>query len=383
MADIVATKPNSLAMTTVFINGRFLGQRLTGIQRYARETLLALDELLDAQPRQERDPAVILLVPRGTEVPGLKFIRSEELGPLDGHAWEQVSLPLRVGGELLLSFSATGPVFKRRQIVTVHDASVERVPDSFRPAFRHWYGFQIRRFGQRIRRVLTVSNFSAGEIQECFGVQADRIRVASEGWQHMIPADAAAAAVGRKWNERPFVFAVSSPTPNKNFAAVAHAALDPRMAEIDFLIAGARDSTVFQEVSEAPSPSNVRFLGYVSDAELATLYDQAACFVFPSRYEGFGIPLIEAMSRGCPVVASDIAPSREVCGGAVRYFPLDDPIQMVPLIERIVSDPDEAAELRARGRVAAARYSWRDAADLTWHAVQEVLVEEQRGQVLA
>lgn len=372
-----------MTVTTVFINGRFLGQRLTGIQRYARETLLALDELLHEGRRGNNVLAVVLLVPRGTEVPALRFIRTEELPPFNGHLWEQVSLPLRVGGELLLSFSATGPVFKRQQIVTVHDASIERVQDAFRPAFRHWYGFQIRRFGQRVQRVLTVSQFSAGEIQACFGVRSDRIRVTSEGWQHMLPADAAAAAVGRQWNDRPFVLAVSSPTPNKNFAAVANAALDPRMAGIDFLIAGARDSTVFQEVSAAPSPANVKFLGYVSDAELATLYDQAACFVFPSRYEGFGIPLIEAMSRGCPVVASDIAPTREVCGGAVRYFPLDDPRQMVSLIDRIVCDPAEAAELRVKGRAAAARYSWRDAAELTWQAVLEALVEERSGQVPA
>lgn len=359
--------------TPVYINGRFLGQRLTGIQRYARETLLALDQLLARDEEARRGIDVLLLVPRGTQVPPLHSIRTEEIGPGNGHLWEQLSLPWRVGRGLVLSFSATGPVFKRHQIVTVHDASVVRVADAFRPAFRRWYGFQIRRFGQRIRKVLTVSHFSAGELQTCFGVDPQRIAVTSEGWQQMLAVAPPPEAPRKVWSERPFVLAVSSPTPNKNFAAVAQAALDPRLSDVDFLIAGARDATVFEAATQTASPPNVKFLGYVSDADLCSLYDTAACFVFPSRYEGFGLPLIEAMSRGCPIVASDIPSTREVAGEAVLTFALARPDQMVEQIRRVVDDAQLAAELRQRGFQAAARYSWADAARLTWASVLEAV----------
>src|SRR4051812_40220778 len=109
-------------MASVFINGRFLTQRTTGVQRYAQQTLLALDDLVSES--SVSCPSFTVLAPRGTATPSLRTIRFREVGPLRGNAWEQLTLPIAARGGLLLSFAPTGPIVKARQLVTIHDAAV-------------------------------------------------------------------------------------------------------------------------------------------------------------------------------------------------------------------------------------------------------------------
>jgi len=356
---------------TVYVNGRFLGQRITGIQRYARETLAALDAvLLDSSDGGLLD--WVLLAPRGCTLPRLGRIRARTVGRLTGHAWEQLELPRFSLGGLLLSFASTGPLAKRHQIITVHDASVYQVPDAFSWKFRAWYKLMIRAVVARAPLTLAVSEFSSSEVVRWFCGDPTRIRVTGEGWQHLSRerSDARILETHGLRSGR-YVFAVSSPTPNKNFQLVLRAA--ERLSDLDlrFAIAGAADPRVFA-AQPVTASARVHPLGYVSDAELKALYEHALCFVFPSRYEGFGIPPLEAMSCGCPVLAARIGAVQEVCGDAARYFDPSDDEELAAQVRALAGSPEEVARLRLASLDRAQQFSWAAAAEKNLRAVLSV-----------
>jgi glycosyltransferase involved in cell wall biosynthesis len=365
-------------MRNVYINGRFLTQRVTGVQRYARETLRELDRALVAADSGNATNAVqrwVLLAPRGTEFPPLEKIECRIAGRLSGHAWEQLELPRITRNGLLLSFCSTGPLFKKRQMITVHDASVWRVPEAFSWRFRLWYRFVIRSVVARAPRTLAVSDFTAAEIVRWFGGDHSRISVTTEGWQHLARYEADPSILTQHGLERGrYVLAVSSPTPNKNFQLVLRAARDLAQHGLQFAVAGAADPKVF--AANELSGSEVKRLGYVSDAQLKALYQHALCFVFPSRYEGFGIPPLEAMSCGCPVVCAEIEAVREVCGDAAKYFDPSDHRKLASLIESLASSEAECERMRAAGLKRANEFSWQEAAERSLSAVHGVCMGE-------
>jgi glycosyltransferase involved in cell wall biosynthesis len=153
---------------------------------------------------------------------------------------------------------------------------------------------------------------------------------------------------------------------------VIAAALDTLGAQAPCcVIAGAADASVFRQVNVAAA--TLHWVGYVSDAELKALYQHAACFVFPSLYEGFGIPPLEAMACGCPVIASAVPAVREVCADAAAYF---DPTRGDELAERLrmlLADEAQRQRLREAGRRRLARYSWQAAAERNLAAIREVV----------
>lgn len=367
----------SEAMAPVWINGRFLGQRVTGVQRYARESIRGLDELLaDEGDRMPGDFTV--LVPRGTPVPAFRRLAVREVGRLRGHAWEQLELPWHARGGLLFSFGFTGPLLKRRQVVTVHDAAVLRVPQAFGARFRHAHAWLVRAVAARAPLTLAVSRFSAGEATACFGVPRERVRVTSEGWQHLQAVAPDERLIERHGlRGRPFALAVGSPTPNKNFAAIAQALALLGDEAPTCVVVGAADPRVFRPAA-AGAAAGARLLpvGYVSDAELKALYLHASAFVFPSFYEGFGIPPLEAMAHGCPVIASTAPAVREVCADAAVYFDPREPAELALRLLALFDDDAQGAALRARLRAAglrrAAAFSWRRAAGLNLAAIREL-----------
>lgn len=345
----------------LFINGRFLTQDLTGVQRYASEVVKALDGLLLAAGPNA--PACRLLAPKGSDANhlGLKAIDFATGGPMGGHPWEQTWLAAAASGGVLVNLCNSGPILHPRALTVIHDAVVYRMPGHFSANYRRLHQ-TLGRVLSKGSRLATVSHFSQGELSQVLNLDAARIAVIPNGTDHIarvVPDDGVTARQGLTPG-RYFLF-VGSPAPHKNLAMALKAFSQLENSGMTFVVVGAAKSKVFGD-GGLEVPDNVVFTGRLTDAEIAGLYRQAAAFVFPSLYEGFGIPPLEAMVHDCPVLASDIGSCREVCADAALFFPPDAPDVLAGLMARIVAEPDTADSLRARGRVRIDHYSWRSSA---------------------
>jgi glycosyltransferase involved in cell wall biosynthesis len=344
------------APARVVINGRFLAQRQTGVQRYALQTTLALDELLGADAEIRRRLHIEFAMPTAATAPPLRHMRITTLPGPRGHLWEQWSLARFARDAYLVNFSYSGPLAHRRQMITVHDATVAVSPETFSPAYRWTHRALIALLRRRVDTVMTVSQFSRNELQRHFGI--DEALVGVEGWQHGV-AEGDGLATVRKYGLEPqrYILAVGSHKPNKNFEVVDRALALMDEVPFSFAIAGADDIGLFRHARGAERFA--RMLGYVSDRELGHLYKHAAWFVFPSLYEGFGLPAVEAMANGCPVIAAHAASIPEVCGDAALYFDPRDPVALANLLREAIARPALRVPLLERARARLRAYSWR------------------------
>lgn len=352
-------------MRRIVINGRFLSQRPTGVQRYARQLVLAMDDLLCAQPESDGAERWMLLAPPGVDpasIP-LKRIGVTTGGRGGGHLWEQTSLAMLARKCTLLNLGNSGPVLHPRSVTVIHDAVVYRRPHQFAPAYR----FLHQALGQilvRTSTLATVSEFSRNELADVLSVPADAIEIVPNGCDHMIPFEGPSSVLERLGVEagRYFLF-VGSPAPHKNLktALAAFAALD--RPGYKFVICGAAQSSVFGETRLEASPDVIRATD-LPDAEISALFASAYAFVFPSLYEGFGIPPLEAMVHGCPVLASNIAPCREVCGDAAAYFTPEDTGELAALMRGLVDDPANRDAMVFRGQARQQLFRWSNSASV-------------------
>lgn len=358
----------------ISINGRFLCRRATGVDRFALEVIRAIDNMAASGRPETAGLEIEVLVPQGLESsPRFAALGVRAVGSLKGQAWEQIDLPraARSGG-LLLSLCNTAPILCRNQAVVIHDAATVAIPQAFSRGFRWWYRVLMPALGRVSRAVLTVSEFSRTELGERFGIPARKLRVVVEGGEHILRVAPDASAISRfGLNRRPYVLAVSSMAAHKNFRLVLDAIAKLDEPPFDIAIAGGANSRVFG-VAGLVESDRVKWLGYVSDEELRALYESAMCFVFPSLYEGFGIPPLEAMTCGCPVLAARAASIPEVCGDAAVYFDPRNADELAAQLMRVAGDAALRAELAAKGRQQAAKFSWEKAACQVLAACREV-----------
>lgn len=295
------------------INGRFLSRGITGVERYAYEILLELDKLVSPDE-------VLLAVPKGVnKLPPLKNIQVKAVGRFQGILWEQISLPCFIvrNRAVGVHLCNVAPLVKP-DIVCIHDMNTRANPWNFRKAFVLWYRLQfffITHFG---KQVITVSEFSKGEIKKYYPGIKKEPAVIGNGWQHMerIQEDNAIFDKLHINKDNPYFFVLSSMSPNKNLSWVLRAA--EKYPEMTFVAAGKIDTKVFQ-VSHRGSLENVIYPGYISDGEAKALMRHCKAFLFPSFYEGFGIPPMEALSVGADIVISDIPVLHEIYGDAAVY----------------------------------------------------------------
>ena len=350
--------PEGMTDHPIYINARFLAQPLTGVQRYSVEVLLELDDLLP------KDRA-IALCPAGLEqVPDYKNIRLETGHFLHGNLWEQFVLPCRSKDGLLFSPANIGPYLHKKQVVVIHDASVFAYPRAYTSSFRLKYGLIFKRLARTASHILTVSEFSKGEIQKWLKVPAEKITVTYEGSEHIERAREDSAALPRLGiGEKPFFLVVGSRSLHKNLRVIveANAVLDK--SGFDIVLVGARNPRIFNPVLEIAA-ENVINAGYLKDGELKALYKNASALIFPSLYEGFGLPLLEAMACGCPVLCSDIPASREVCSDVALYFDPYSPTDLSAKINTILKSGAVVGKMRAKGIEQAKKFSWKSTAEI-------------------
>ncbi len=350
----------------MLINGRFLTRPATGVDRFAIELLGALarrGELAGSQLVAPEGSTLVSTAPPGLPV---KFA-----GARGGHAWEQFDLPRLAGDDWLINLCNTAPLMRRRQLAVIHDAAAVANPQNYSLAFRSWYRVMLGALMRRSACVATVSRFSADELTRHFGVRAQGIEVIPEGGEHILREPADHSVFDRiDLRGRRYVLAVGSASPNKNFAAVLQAMELLDDPSIVLVAAGSGNSRVF--AGGTLEHARLQRTGYVSDAQLRALYEGAACFVFPSFYEGFGLPPLEAMCCGCPVIVSERASLPEVCADAALYCDPADPATLAVQLRRLLGSHHLAGELRAAGHARAAQLTW-DGAAQTFSALGQRL----------
>lgn len=360
-------------MNRVFINGRYLTQSITGVQRCAAETVRALDKLIVQGEYPAEGWTFTLLLPRSAPRPALQGITIRAVGRGQGQWWEQIQLPMHTRGGLLLSFANVAPIAARPQCVTIHDASVFAVPDAYRIAFRTWYRFLLPALGRRAERVLTDSRFSRDELVRRAGIPEHKLRVVPLAGEHILAVPADTEVLTRNdLGGRPYIVAVSSGSRHKNLHGVAQAVDLVGREDYDLALVGGRYGGVFQDGPTGPG-RRIRRLGYVTDGELRALYENAVCLLYPSLYEGFGLPPLEAMACGCPVIASTAASLPEVCGDAALYCDPRDPSDIAARIREVLDQPELRQTLRERALVRAGQFCWSATARGVMAVAQEVI----------
>ena len=359
---------------TIYINGRFLTQPMTGVERYAYNICKALVRL--------HQPFTIVCpkapVHQDYDVSGLTIVH---YGIGNSHFWEQCVLPFFFIGKkdyVVLSFTGLGSILIRHKVMTVHDLSFLKNPSWYSRTYYWYYRFMTPLTVKTSRHILTVSEFSKSEILGFYPfLKAENISVIYNAidrqlFKHQTSDIRYQTSDITPQPSAPFVLCVSSIDPRKNFARLIEACQD--LNNVDLYIVG-KYNRVFslQPSALSPQTSHIRFLGRVSDDELVRLYNQAACFVFPSLYEGFGLPPLEAMACGCPVLVSDIPVEREVCGDAALYFNPLDPQNILHTITQYLNDADVIKEkMRQKGFENITRFSWEKSAEILIQKLKEI-----------
>ena len=338
----------------IYINGRFLTQPMTGVERYAYNICKALAGL--QQP-------FTIVCPKAPiadcyDVSGMDVVH---YGFGNSHLWEQFVLPFFFIGKkdyVVLSFTGLGSILIRNKVMTVHDLSFLENPSWFSRAYYWWYKMMTPLAVRTSRHIITVSEFSKSEILRFYPfVKSSKVSVAypAVDTSHFHTSDHQAAPAER------FALTVSSLDPRKNFLRLVEAFNG--IEDCKLYIVGNANRVFGGEGGKDLEKDNVKVLGRVSDEELLRLYHQAECFIFPSIYEGFGIPPIEAMACDCPVLASDIPVLREVCADAAEFFDPYDVESIHNAILAYLKDTDTKKPLlQAKGKATVQRFSWQQSA---------------------
>jgi glycosyltransferase involved in cell wall biosynthesis len=341
------------------INGKFTSQPVTGVQRVAYELTRAMQ--MDARLGGELE----VFVPQNAMEPGTLLKHLRRFPWLRGTLWEQITLPVAARGMTLLNLCNTNPLFKRGQVVMVHDMAIYDVPHGFSRKFRLWYRICFAMLRRTHPMILTVSTFSKSRICHHLKIDESRIAVVHPAADHLDRIAADAAVMSRLGLAKDgYCVIVGSLDPRKNLQRVLEAVGKlEHLSELKFVVVGGRNSRIFhtddaQHSGNAANSSQVVWAGFVSDGELKALYENAGCLIFPSLYEGFGLPPLEAMYCGCPVIASSCTSIPEACGEAAMYCDATSADDIAAKISQMMNDADLRQRHRTMGLLHAREFRW-------------------------
>lgn len=354
-----------------------------GIGRYVEELVRAMIPLLTTNDRlvlAVREPEASPFI----GLPGVEHIRADA----PWYSWEEQSRMPRILREARadlvhvphwnVPLAYRGPL-----VITLHDLLLRHQPASAKASTRHPLIASLKRLGYRValanaihhaRQILVPTEFGKDDLQTLYRVNDEQIAVTGEGLSVFPLPDT------RRVTSAPFIFYVGSAYPHKRLDLLLEAweKLSADWSEYELVIAGEEDAFMARHIAwtKAHNLPRVRFLGRISDAELAALYQAATLFVFPSSFEGFGLPPLEALSFGCPVIASDGSCLPEVLPYAgVIFFRNGERNDMLRALEAARND---LASLRRFAQEASVQVrvknSWERVAQLTWAAYRKAIL---------
>ncbi|NNM64226.1 MAG: glycosyltransferase family 4 protein [Burkholderiales bacterium] len=342
---------------SIYINTRVLHSHLTGVQRYVIE----LVERFGANPT--------LVAPRRT------------MQGANGHAWEQFILPLKVARNTLFSPSITGPLAVKRQVVAIHDVVPLDHPEWLNPKFAAWYGFLVPKLARRVAHVVTISEFSKSRILAHTRMDERQITVtplAADAKFRPLPQDVIDESLGSlNLPTRHYILCVGSLEPRKNLARLLQAwrLIEKRIPDDVWLVLTGKQGNARVFAHDAglnELPRRVHLTGHVLDEQLPALYAGALVFAYPSVYEGFGLPPLEAMACGVPVLTGNQTSLPEVVGDAGVTVDPYDVDALADGMVRLVEDGALRDQLRSKGLVRTKQFSWDETARRTWEILERV-----------
>ncbi|MDP4277421.1 MAG: glycosyltransferase family 1 protein [Bacteroidota bacterium] len=321
-------------------------QSLTGVQRYAIELSLKLRKMIDME--------VIFIAPNNIIQTQLaEALNAKCVGRLTGHLWEQLELPFYLNkNDLLINFCNTAPLLHRKKLITVHDLAFLQKEKWHNWPFRMFYSLIIPLLLKTTRCIITVSQTSKNEIVSRFGMNSDNVHViynaVTENSEHF----------RTKQMNKNYILFVGSMDPRKNLERLISAFQLVETTGVNLKIVGGNEKS-FKEIRFNESKNNqIEFLGRVDDETLFQLYSNAIAFIFPSLYEGFGLPPLEAIQKGCPVIGSDIEVFHEIYGDAMLYFDPRNEKSIADAIDLICSSEQLRTELIQKGQQLLKNYSF-------------------------
>ncbi len=274
------------------------------------------------------------------------------------------------------------PVRRAKTLLTIHDLAFLVRPQYAFPDLRRFLERAAPRAIARADHILADSEASRQDAIRLFGLAPERVTVVGAGVEprfRPLPRAATEAVRAKYGLDWPFALSVSTIEPRKNFDGLVRAFAQARRASgfpHHLVIAGGKGwlyEPVFRAVEEANAGDFVHFLGYAPDADLPALYNLADLFVFPSHYEGFGLPVLEALACGVATLCTDTSSLPEIAGDAAMLIPTDDHDALAAGLIRLLTDADARAELARRGPAQAARFTWDAAARKLWDAYQALM----------
>tara|TARA_B100001057_G_scaffold74541_1_gene69089 strand:- start:7049 stop:8116 length:1068 start_codon:yes stop_codon:yes gene_type:complete len=339
----------------IYINGKFLSQEMTGAQRFASEISKYLVKNFNHY---------VVLAPNNIIHHDLaKELNVKILSGFNGILWEQITLRNFLIKEKdtppLINLSFTAPIFYKNNVISILDLIYQN-KDWVSYRFHYYYSFLVPILAAKAKQIITISNFSKKDIVQKLKINPKKISVIYCGVSDRLVPNKAKNKFGK------YVLGVSTLNKRKNFQGLINAFIKSNLEEYNLVIVGSKNNKVFQKALynfEEEFEKRIIFTGNVSDYELASLFSNAELFVFPSYFEGFGLPPLEAMSLGCPTVVSNTSSLPEVCGNASCYFNPSDVDDISLAIKKVIQNQNYRSDLIKNGYENIKRFSWEDSSN--------------------
>lgn len=361
----------------LYINGRPFEYNFTGVTRYTYTVLSHLDKLLSKG--EYPGLQVILLASNLNQYSSLlkfKNIELRQIGTHHGCIWEQSDLLSYTKKHFLLSLHSLGPCLKKEQILVMHDAKTSRKGSFDQGELRRYFHLVLNLIlAKRVTKIIAISDFARKDIETGYYVSPDKIEVIHSGIEQVDSMSKEQIDVTKRFHLLPskYVFSVGGGR-TKNNVLTAKAVESLQDDDLDFVLAGDVVSEVKDELQQY---EHTHLVGRVSNEELAALYKSAFCYAFPSLSEGWGMPPLEAMEYGCPVIASQCDSIPEVCGdGALYLNNPHDPSEMANKINCLLHDMKLYNEMINKGYQNVRRFDW----DTTTRKIMKVTLDEMEKQ---